>query len=91
MGALHQEEIRVRALELTDIEPTSSAMPEPDEFVWAKKAILPSFLDDAEIDALNGGTGAGGGGEGSQDAQLGTRGSRTGVGSLDDANSARDE
>lgn len=85
MGALNQEEVRGRALELTDIEPTSSDLPEPDEFTGSKYSTLKSQVDAGLVDAqINADAQA-------QDAQIGTRGGRTGVGSLDDANSARDE
>lgn len=54
LGGINQTEYRTASLELLDLDATTTELPEPDEFVWSKKAILPSFLDDEDIDALNG-------------------------------------
>ena len=90
-GGINQEEYRNATLELLDITPTTNAMPEPDEFTWAKKAILPSFLnEDDELADING---VGGNDEtgdkiGSSAPSQGNSGS---AGSLDDnGNDARD-
>lgn len=86
LGGLNQQEYRNRSLELLDIEPTTTALPEPDEFIWSKKAILPSFLEDEDIDALNGNTSS----DQSSGNPIPSQGNSGAVGSLDDANSARD-
>lgn len=84
-GALNQQEVRNRALELTDIEPTTTDLPEPDEFTGSKYSTLSDQINaEIERDEQNAAQAA-------RDATLAGQGSRTGVGSLDDDNSARDE
>ncbi|AXH50196.1 portal protein [Microbacterium phage Musetta] len=83
MGALNQEEVRGRALELTDIKPIGDGLPKPDEFTGSKYSTLKGQIDAGLANAADA--------QEPQDAQIGTPGGRTGVGSLDDANSARDE
>lgn len=78
LGALSQKEIRGRALELTDIEGDVDDLPEPDEFTGSKYSTLKGQVEAGLVDQPG-------------EAPIGTQGSRTGVGSLDDANSARDE
>lgn len=60
-GGIKQSEYRSIALELLDIEGDPNDLPEPTEFTWAKKGILPSFYagdsatgnaDDAPYDIL---------------------------------------
>ena len=80
-GFIHQEEGRNRSLELLDIEPTSDKMPEPDEFTGSKYATLAAQVElglDAAANAAN-----------NSDPNAG-QGNSGAVGSLDDANSARD-
>lgn len=81
-GFIHQSEGRGLALELLDIEGDVDDLPEPNEFVWAKKGILPSFLtDDPELEDLNAtGASSGDGGSGSAIPSQGNSGA---VGSLD--------
>lgn len=93
MGGINQEELRARTLELLDIAPTSKDLPEPNEFIWAKRGILPSFLnDDEELADLNagGGTSGGAGNDGALDSGLASPGNADTIGSLDDGNDARD-
>lgn len=83
MGFIHQAEGRARALELMDIDPTSTAMPKPDEFTGSKYATLKGQIDaglaaaaDAAADSAD------------PNARQGNSGA---VGSLDDDNSARND
>lgn len=85
MGALNQEEVRSRALELTDIKPIGTGLPQPDEFTGSKYSTLRGQIDAGLANAADAADAS------TAEAPIGTRGSRTGVGSLDDANSARDE
>ena len=80
-GFIHQEEGRNRTLELLDIEPTSSDMPEPDEFTGSKYSTLAEQVD-AIAKAADAAATQGGG--------VPSQGNSGAVGSLDDANSARD-
>ena len=78
-GAINQQEYRDRALELLDIDPTTTALPEPDEFTGSKYATLKdSLIADAASDQDTSGSPVPG------------KGKSGAVGSLDDANSARD-
>lgn len=88
-GGINQEEFRAASLELLDIKPTTTEMPVPDEFVWAKKGILPSFLtDDEDAQAINGVSTDGD--EGVGGSAVPSQGNSGAVGSLDDAgNDAR--
>jgi len=82
MGALNQQEVRNRALELTDIEPTTDALPEPDEFTGSKYATLKEQIEAGLVDAADAAADAGN--------EVPAKGKKGTVGSLDDANSARD-
>lgn len=84
MGALNQQEVRNRALELTDIEPTSTDLPEPDEFTGSKFSTLREQVE-AEIKAADEDA------ERQQQLAIAAQGVSGDVGSLDDDNSARDE
>lgn len=81
MGFIHQEEGRERTIELLDINPTSSEMPKPDEFTGSKYSTLSAQVDAGLVDdpAADGAD---------PNARQGNSGA---VGSLDDANSARDD
>lgn len=87
LGGIHQDELRDRALELLDVTPSTQKLPEPNEFVWAKKGILPSFLtDDEDLLDLNGAGGTNGAaGDGSLGSGLPSQGNSGAVGSLDDS------
>lgn len=79
-GFIHQAEGRNRSLELLDIEPTSDEMPEPDEFTGSKYATLAAQIDAGLADQAD---------TSSSDPNA-KQGNSGAVGSLDDANSARD-
>ena len=81
MGALNQQEVRNRALELTDIEPTSTELPQPDEFTGSKYATLKAQIDAGLVDQEEDPAGGN---------EVPAQGKKGAVGSLDDDNSARD-
>lgn len=82
-GFIHQEEGRERTLELLDIEPTSTAMPKPDEFTGSKYSTLKAQVDAGLINDADAAAASN-----DPNASQGNSGT---VGSLDDANSARDD
>ncbi|WNM66167.1 portal protein [Microbacterium Phage DejaVu] len=84
LGFIHQAEGRNRSLELLDIEPTSTAMPEPDEFTGSKYSTLAEQVDAGHDLAVD---------QAKKDAEqnpIPSQGNSGAVGSLDDANSSRD-
>lgn len=80
LGFIHQKEGRVVSLELLDIDGDPEDLPEPDEFTGSKYSTLAEQIDsglDLQKD------------QAAQDA-IPSQGNSGAVGSLDDANSARD-
>jgi len=84
MGFIHQAEGRERTLELLDIEPTSTALPKPDEFTGSKYSTLKAQVDAGLVNAADAAAN-------SSDDPNASQGNSGAVGSLDDANSARDD
>lgn len=81
LGGINQQEYRNRSLELLDIEPTTTELPEPDEFTGSKYATLAGqieagLMDDPDPD--------------NSGSAIASQGNSGDVGSLDDDNSARD-
>lgn len=80
-GGINQQEFRDASLELLDITPTTTALPEPDEFTGSKYSTLPEVID-AGIELQKDQQAA--------DDALARQGNTGAVGSLDDAgNDAR--
>ena len=81
LGGINQQEYRNRSLELLDIEPTTTELPEPDEFTGSKYATLAGQIEAGLADDPDNR-------EGDPIASQGNSGD---VGSLSDDNSARDD
>lgn len=77
LGGINQEEFRIRSLELLDIEPTTSELPQPDEFTGSKYATLSGQIDAGLVNAQSQ-QGQQGGGSG-----VASQGNSGTVGSLD--------
>lgn len=80
-GGINQQEFRNSSLELLDITPTTTELPEPDEFTGSKYSTLPEVID-AGIDLQRD--------QQANDAAIAAQGVSGNVGSLDDnGNDAR--
>jgi hypothetical protein len=81
LGFIHREEGRNRAVELLDIDPVSSDLPDPDEWTGSKVASLLLQSDDDNVDSSSGGSSA-----------IASQGNSGSVGSLDsNGNASRDD
>src|SRR5690606_354794 len=81
LGGISQAEYRTRSLELLDVKALSDKLPEPDEFTGSKYATLAGQIDAGLIDDPDADNSSG---------AIASQGISGDVGSLDDANSARD-
>lgn len=81
LGGINQQEYRNRSLELLDIEPTTTELPEPDEFTGSKYATLAGQIEAGLVDDP----------DNREDDPIASQGNSGDVGSLSDDNSARDD
>lgn len=85
LGGINQEEFRLRALEVLDIEPTTTDLPKPDVWTGSNAATLEKWLKKSLNDDPDPDTSAG--------DPVASQGNSGAVGSLDDSggNSARND